>query len=209
MENIIKMLNLIKQQKYNENKQSPYANRLLLVPIVPPCPPVIARLIDHLSDELFTLTLRQIQLKSVSEWFKYSVTSLEARKIKTRYHCHLYKWNNFLCMFTQCQESFDHQFLELLELLWVKSTHHINILLSQFECHCLEVHVSGWIWKHKSEVYMHNMAAAIQQNVAIVTIFNLHNETKEWITSHWLYECSACFLQSALSERSITYFVCV
>ena len=78
-------------------------------------------------------------------------------------------------MFSQCEEAFYHQLAEFFKPLRVCAAHYINILLSELECDRFEIHVARRVGKHKTEVYMHHMTLAVQEDVSIMSVFDLQN----------------------------------
>ena len=76
-------------------------------------------------------------------------------------------------MGSQSQETFDHQVLELLEELGAVAAKHVNVFLSQLECHRLKIQVTWAVGKEEPKVHMDHVSLGIEQNVSVVAILDL------------------------------------
>ena len=78
---------------------------------------------------LFTLRLGHVKLKAVAELGEYTVSTSEARQVNSRNHRHLYKRNDFFCVFAQREESFYHEGFELVEKLAALTSQYVYVFL--------------------------------------------------------------------------------
>lgn len=78
-------------------------------------------------------------------------------------------------MSSEGHEAFEHEILELHKEFRSLATEHINILLSKLESLGLEVEVAWRIAQHKTEIYVNHVAHRIEQNVSVVSIFDLED----------------------------------
>lgn len=66
-------------------------------------------------------------------------------------------------MLPECEESFDHESLELVEEFAALSSENIDVLLSELEGHRLEIHILAWtVRKHKTEIDMDHVTLRIK-----------------------------------------------
>lgn len=78
--------------------------------------------------------------------------------------------------------------LKFLEELGLIATHHLDKFRRQFEWTGLEAKISWRGRQNESEIYVDQMAVAVQQDIAIVTVFHLNEIADQAIRGATLNE---------------------
>lgn len=142
---------------------SPNICGVFLELVVPSGSPTITCLFNEPWYMRLALCLCHVKLKAVTKFGENPISAAEARQVNSWNHRHLYKGNNFFCMLPECEESFDHESLELVEEFAALSSENIDVLLSELEGHRLEIHILAWtVRKHKTEIDMDHVTLRIK-----------------------------------------------
>ena len=89
-------------------------------------------------------------------------------------------------MLSRRVEPFPEQLLELSERFSIHTAHHFNVFRRKFERSRFEANVARRIGEHESEVDMDKVALPIEQDVAVMTIFDLQEVGDEGIACEGL-----------------------
>ena len=104
------------------------------------------------------------------------LASREAGQVWLAHEHHLNKDDNLLSVSLEGLETASHPLSEVTERGWALATHNVKHLLSQFERRRLEFDsLARCVWEQESKVNMEHMAFNINQDVLIMSIFDLEN----------------------------------
>lgn len=67
----------------------------------------------------------------------------------------------------------------MFENIRIHTLHQQNIILSEFKWTFFEIYVAWTTRNHEAKIYVNNMPICVNQNIIIVTIFDLENVLKK------------------------------
>lgn len=91
-------------------------------------------------------------------------------------------------MLPDLKEPFYQQTLEVVKDLAILPTHYVDVFLSQLKRGAFKVYPSWSALKHKAKVYMNNMTFRVQENIPIVSVFDVEDVIKQAVASQTLGE---------------------
>jgi hypothetical protein len=68
------------------------------------------------------------------------------------------------------------------------ASQHFNILLSQLKTQGLEVQIAWAVGEEEAEVNMDHVAFRVEQDISIVTVFDLEQVAEQTVASHGAHE---------------------
>ncbi len=95
-------------------------------------------------------------------------------------------------MLANFHQSFNQQTLKVVKQLAFKSSDYVEILLSKLERSAFEIHLTWRILKHKSKVYVYQVAFLIQKYIAVMTILHIKYVVEQRVPCEAFYKVFLC-----------------